>query len=76
MKPSGNNPGTTPIPAGLTVGEVADTLRCSERTVRNLISARELTAFYVGRGSRILRVTPAALTSYIESKTRTAKDAA
>jgi excisionase family DNA binding protein len=59
---------TNNLPAALTVAEVGDALRCSTRTVRNLISSGELAAFHVGTGSRVLRVTPQALDSYIASK--------
>lgn len=46
----------------LTVGEVADHLRLSERSVYNLLKAGEIESFKIGRSRRITRQ---ALDAYI-----------
>jgi len=48
----------------LTVTEVAELDRCSEKTVRRAIAAGMLEATRVGPGKRLLRITPAAFSKY------------
>jgi excisionase family DNA binding protein len=48
----------------LTVKEVAELDRCSEKTVRRAIDEGMLEAMRVGPGKRLLRITPAALAKY------------
>jgi excisionase family DNA binding protein len=48
----------------LTVTEVAELDRCSEKTVRRAIAAGMLEATRVGPGRRLLRITPAAFSKY------------
>ena len=48
----------------LTVKEVADLDRCSEKTVRRAIDEGMLEAMRVGPGKRLLRITPASLSKY------------
>lgn len=48
----------------LTVKEVAELDRCSEKTVRRAIDAGMLEATRIGPGKRLLRITPAALAKY------------
>lgn len=48
----------------LTVREIAERDRCSEKTVRRAIAEGLLDAIRVGPGNRLLRVHPAAHDSY------------
>ncbi len=66
----------TPIPAALTVAEVASSLGVASRTVRNLIYRGDLEAFSVGQGDKrpALRVTPVALAAFIATKTVAPKE--
>lgn len=52
----------------LTVTEVAELDRCSEKTVRRAIAAGMLEATRVGPGKRLLRITPAAFSKYRNSQ--------
>lgn len=52
----------------LTVSEVAELDRCSEKTVRRAIAAGMLEATRVGPGKRLLRITPAAFSKYRNSQ--------
>lgn len=52
----------------LTVTEVAELDRCSEKTVRRAIAAGMLEATRVGPGKRLLRITPAAFAKYRNSQ--------
>lgn len=70
--PSGTETESTPIPASLTVVEVAESLSVSPRRVKTLISHGELAAFDVSAPSAVrpsLRVTPAALAAFVAAKT-------
>jgi len=48
----------------LTVREIAELDRCSEKTVRRAIDAGLLEALRIGPGGRLLRVTPRAHAAY------------
>ena len=48
----------------LTISEVADLDRCSEKTVRRAIAAGLLEATRVGPGGRLLRIAPEAHARY------------
>lgn len=52
----------------LTVAEVAELDRCSEKTVRRAIAAGLLEATRIGPGNRLLRITPAAFAKYRNSQ--------
>lgn len=52
----------------LTVSEVAELDRCSEKTVRRAIAAGLLEATRIGPGKRLLRITPAAFLEYRNSQ--------
>lgn len=52
----------------LTVTEVAELDRCSEKTVRRAIAAGMLEAMRVGPGKRLLRITPEAFAKYRSSQ--------
>lgn len=62
-----NNDGMSDPDRLLTVPEVADTLRLSQRRVRQLIAERELTAIRVGRNA--IRVPARVLDAYIADRT-------
>lgn len=51
----------------LTVSDIAELDRCSEKTVRRAIAAGMLEATRVGPGKRLLRITPAAFAKYRKS---------
>jgi len=55
-------PNPNSIPPLLTVAEVSDRLQVSIRTVRRLIASEKIKALRIGR---LLRITPAALDSYV-----------
>jgi excisionase family DNA binding protein len=48
----------------LTISEVAELDRCSEKTVRRAIAAGLLEATRIGPGQRLLRITPGAHARY------------
>ena len=52
----------------LTVSDIAELDRCSEKTVRRAIAAGMLEATRVGPGKRLLRITPAAFAKYRNSQ--------
>lgn len=61
-----------PIPASLTLAEVASALATSQRRVKSLIASGDLAAFNVAAPDAVrasLRVTPAALQSFIDGRT-------
>lgn len=61
-----------PSPTDLTIRETASELNCSEKTVRNLIKRRDLTAIHYGR--RFTRVPRDALDAYKAAHRRPALD--